>query len=94
LEKFGNSHKKEKIKMQVVTKQISVLISEEEQDRLFELVDKVSDTYVCELIHCASCANDVCEVDVCPFHKLDTELRNVTDKIFRAAKEYGPKGAE
>ena len=80
--------------MTVVTKQISVRLTDDEQSNLFDLCDKISNTYVCELIHCASCANEVCEVDVCPFHKLDTELRNVTDKIFRAAKEYGPKGAE
>jgi hypothetical protein len=80
--------------MTVVTKQISVRLTDNEQSNLFDLCDKISNTYVCELIHCANCANEVCEVDVCPFHKLDTELRNVTDKIFRAAKEYGPKGAE
>ena len=80
--------------MQVVTKQISVLISKDEQNRLFDLVDKVSDTYVCDLIHCANCASEVCEEDICPFHKLDDELRKVMDKIFTAAKEYGPKEKE
>lgn len=77
--------------MQVVTKQISVLINKDEQNNLFDLVDKVSNTYVCELIHCSACASAVCEEGVCPFHKLDDELREVMDKIFKAAKEYGPR---
>ena len=77
--------------MQVVTNQISVLINKEEQSKLFDLVDKVSDTFVCELIHCSACASEVCEEDVCPFHKLDDELREVMDKIDKAAREYGPK---
>ena len=77
--------------MQVVTKQISVLINKDEQDQLFDLVDKVSDTYVCDLIYCANCTGEVCNKDICPFYKLDDELREVMDKIFKAAKEYGPK---
>lgn len=77
--------------MQVVTKQVSVLISKDEQNKLFDLVNRVSDTYVCELIQCANCASEVCNKDTCPFHKLDDELREVMDKIFKTAKEYGPK---
>lgn len=77
--------------MQVVTKQISVLLSKDEQDKLFNLVDKVSDTFVCELIHCSNCATEICNEEICPFHKLDDELREIIDKIFKAAKEYGPK---
>ena len=77
--------------MTVVTKQMSVKISKEEQSSSFDFCNKISDTYVCELIRCSSCASEVCDADTCPFHKLDTELRNVTDKIFKAAKEYGPK---
>ena len=80
--------------MRVVTKQISVRLSEDEQSKLFNLCDKISDTYVCELIHCSNCASEVCDENICPFHKLDTELREVTDKIFKAAKEYGPKENE
>lgn len=77
--------------MKVVTKQISVSISKEEQGRLFDLVEKINNTYVCELINCCDCAGEVCNEEVCPFYKLDTELREVIDKIFKAAKEYGPK---
>ena len=80
--------------MTIITRQVSVALSADEQSSLFDLCDKISDTYVCELIHCANCANEICDADTCPFHKLDTELREVTDKIFKAAKEYGPKGAE
>ena len=76
--------------MTVITKQISIAISKDEQDRLFDLYDKVSDTYVCELINCAGCA-DVCDKNVCPFHSLDDELREIMDKIYTAAREYGPK---
>ena len=80
--------------MTVVTKQISVRLFDDEQRNLLDLCDKISDTYVCELIHCSNCASEVCDENICPFHKLDTELREVTDKIFKAAKEYGPKDAE
>ena len=80
--------------MRVVTKQISVRLSEDEQSNLFDLCDKISNTYVCELIHCENCADAVCDENICPFHKLDTELRDVADKIFDAAKEYGPKENE
>jgi hypothetical protein len=79
--------------MTIVTKQVSVALSADEQSSLFDLCDKISDTYVCELIHCANCASEICDPTTCPFHKLDDELREVTDKIFRAAKEFGPKGA-
>ena len=40
---------------------------------------------------------EICEKDICPFYKLDDELREVADKIAKAAREYGPKeekGAE
>ena len=77
--------------MTVVTKQISVALSADEQSKLLDLGDKVSDTYVCELINCANCASEVCDANICPFHALDTELREIMDKIFTAAKAYGPK---
>lgn len=76
--------------MQIVTKQISILISKEEQDSLFELADKVSDTYICGLIYCDGCT-EVCNKDICPFYKLDDELHEVVNKIVKAAEEYGPK---
>ena len=77
--------------MQVVTKQISVMIDKDEQSNLYNLVDKVSATYVCELINCGGCTSEVCDKNICPFYTLDNELRAVMDKIFEAAKEYGPK---
>lgn len=77
--------------MTIITRQVSVALSEDEQSNLFDLCDKISDTYVCELINCASCANEICDKNTCPFHALDDELREVVSKIFDAAKEYGPK---
>lgn len=77
--------------MKIVTKQISVVISEEEQNSLFRLADKVASTYVCDLIRCSDCASEICDKDTCPFHNLDDELRNVMRKIKEAAREYGPK---
>ena len=68
--------------MTVITKQVSVILSADEQSKVFDLCDKISDTYVCELINCAN---------FCPFHTLDDELRAIVNKIFDAAKEYGPK---
>lgn len=77
--------------MTVITKQVSVAISADEQSKLFDLCDTISNTYVCELIHCANCASEVCDASICPFHTLDDELREIVSKIFDAAKEYGPK---
>jgi predicted aldo/keto reductase-like oxidoreductase len=82
-------------KMQIVTKQISVSITKEEQNKLFDLARKIRDTYVCECISCDECSSEICNKDICPFYKLDDELRAVMDKIFKAARDYGPKeGAE
>jgi hypothetical protein len=83
--------KRREKKMKIVAKQISVSISKDEQNRLFDLVNKVNNTPVCELIDCCDCAGEICNKEICPFHKLDDELREVMDKIFKAAKEYGPK---
>ena len=80
--------------MTIVTKQVSVALSADEQSDLLHLCDKISDTYVCDLINCAGCASEICDPTTCPFHALDDELRAITKKIFNAAKEYGPKGAE
>lgn len=77
--------------MTVITKQVSVMLSADEQSKVFDLCDKISDTYVCELINCANCSSEVCDASICPFHTLDDELREVVHKIFDAAKEYGPK---
>ena len=77
--------------MQIITKQVSVLIGEDEQKKLFSLVTNAGMNPVCDIINCADCAPEVCNKNICPFYSLDDELREVMDKIFEAAKEYGPK---